>query len=167
MTKRTRTRSEPVDRGTPETRARLREGTIARLVKTGKMGVEHQSAALDIEYVWRIVCAAVLPKTSGYNERVDGSESDWSASMQQAYRKRYKPWADHLSALRDNGGPPYLEITIDIVCDSMTARAVDRKNGWKSGTAQDLLIFALQEYCYIAGWLKRPIPFHTPERKSA
>lgn len=162
-------RSEPADKGTRQTRARLREGTVERLVKSGKIGVDEQSAAAEIEYVYSRLASDVAGKISSYGEYTDpGERPDWPWRMQEAYRKRYLPWVNQLQSiqsLRENG--PAFEVARAVCCFGVTARDVDRAFQRRKGTSQKQLIFALQEYCYIAGWLKRPIPFHTPERKSA
>jgi hypothetical protein len=167
MTKHNRT--EPVDKGTKQTRARLREGTVSRLVRTGKLGLDEQSAAREIEYVYGKLTAEVAGKTARYGEYSDpGEKPDWPWTMRKAYRERYLPWSADLTtlrSLRENG--PARDIAIAVCAYGATARSLDKAYQWRKGTAQKMLVYALQEYCYIAGWLRRPMPFHNQVKKSA
>jgi hypothetical protein len=136
-----------IDPATPETRGKLKEGTMARLIASRRIGGEEVMAAQEIERVWCALCCRLFAKAGHYGERLDPSaDRDWSPGMLAAH-VRYLAWANSLKGQT-------LSIVIDILIDNRAARDIDRERRWKSGTTLDLLIATLGDYAAKAGWRK-------------
>lgn len=139
-----------VDPATPETRARLMEGTVARLVRNKRIGGEELMAAQEIERVYFEITKSLFAKTGQYGERLDpatGTDLDWSPSMMAAHR-RYLAWTKAVK-------PGVPNLVFSILADGMTAREIDRARQWRSNTAATVFVEALHDYAQMAGWLSR------------
>lgn len=153
MTKRRR-KNKPTVRlayehpATPETRAKLKQGTMARLIANNRVGGEEVMAAQEIEMVWCALTSRLFAKAGHYGERLDpSSDNDWSPSLISAHR-RYIEWANSLEGQT-------LSIVIDVLIDGRSARDIDRERRWRSDTACKIVIEALEDYAKMAGWKHR------------
>lgn len=157
MVKERKRQSAQIDRGTEATQARLREGTLERLLRTGRMGLLELRASDEIQGVYNEISRTLSARGMRYGERLDkGVEGDpvW---FKQAYQERYKPWAEYYSKRWTNKDPDTYgkAVCIDICCGYyQSARAVDRKYKWRNGTASKVLISGLRMYCISAGWVR-------------
>lgn len=152
---------------TPETLRKAQRGTIERIMendrrreRAGRPPVllpEHLEAAWEIERIYLAIVQSLMPKRMSF-ERRDPTNRDPGLvvppSMRYAYRERYKPWADHLSALRVQGGPPVMLIVIDTLIDGRDARTIERELHMRNGSAVTLLVQGFDTYARLAGWLR-------------
>lgn len=133
---------------TPQTRAKLKRGTLAYMIETNKIssvGAEMQ-AAEEINKTYLYLTSAVLP-SQGSMERIDGGRSaNDPAWFADAYQKHYKPWASKETRTA-------LDITISVVVDQLTANDMDKRYRWRKGTSGKILLWSLRRYALNAGWV--------------
>lgn len=156
-----------IDRGTPELQRKRGEPTMDRLLRLGKIGGEEQRAAIEIESVYSILCRRLFAKGSRYGERLDQSGDHEPVWFEDAYSKRYKPWADDFGSLRHQGSIDAHghNICITLLCDPtvldhgtlMTATDIDHCFGWRKNTACRIFIRSLRLYVMKAGWASRQL----------
>lgn len=142
---------------TPETKAKLRPGTIERLLtaKEPKINSDHVRAADEIEWVMKGVFGFLYAK-SNMRDHVDcigpaGTAERLATSLAEAHQDRFKPWANWF---KENRCDPVVSVCLDIVTDGVTARELDAKYRKRKGWAANLLIEGLEKYAELAGWIK-------------
>lgn len=154
--KRRRANVETRTPGTPETVRKLRKPSYQRWqdakIVTGTM----DSAAKEIEAVYEYLTLGVRVKSPVVERVSPGVDHDDRAYLMDAYRHRYKPWADELSARHKRGCPPALEIVLDLLVDGANynyqASAIDNARRWRRGTTKAIVLRSLLEYAVMAGW---------------
>lgn len=109
-------------------------------------------AAQEIDRIYMALTGALMAGSCSTEPRSRAIAPSIPESVATAHAKRYKPWADRLSAKRKRGGYPALEIVIDLVVDMRSASVIDCERGWRHGTAKTILRAALMEYAVMAGW---------------
>ena len=118
---------------------------MERLIDNKTIGAHEVRAAMEVERIFLFVAGGLLSRTMSYSERTDPSRSDdvpaWFLS---AYRKRYRPWADKPG--------PGVDVCLSVLVDGQSGREVDRRYGWRNGTAVTVLVRALRDYAVRAGW---------------
>lgn len=146
---------DPYDRGTPQTRAKIRtETTLQRVVreerKRGSTNTpELQRAGLEIERCFSHTVRRLYAKSSSL-ERVDGctpaDTPDWIVS---AYTERYVPWTRYLEGNRKSR---LVSLVIDIVVEDLPLHKIEWLYNLSRGKAKELLIEGLELYADLAGW---------------
>ena len=136
-------------------------GTIDRLLENdtrrrreGREAVirpRHLRAMLEIETVYRSAVRSAMPGVVRYGEGPSAFIAH--PHIHEAYRDRYRPWAERLAASRAQNGPPILQTVIDIVIDGRTATDLDRAHHHRRGTCVRWLVYGLDLYGQIAGWM--------------
>ena len=144
MSKRKKTKPYE-DPATPQTKARLKQGTMSRLIENSRIGGEEVRAAQEIERVYFGLTCQLFARGATYGERLARSSGDWPEWLVLAYHERYKPWADTVKQ-------PILPVTVDILIEGMTGREIDTRRSWGKGKAVNFLIDGLQLYVDMAGW---------------
>ena len=146
MGKRTTPRRDPA---TPQTKARLKKGTLEKLITSGRIsstGPEIQ-AAEDIYRVWSSSTHG-LGLAQSAPERVSRSfgtmDPSWLISARQ---DRYLPFMRTASNAEKN-------IVVAVVIEGHSARALDRAYRKRSGTCLEILLHGLRRYAVLAGWAK-------------
>lgn len=136
---------------TPETKAKLRQGTIEILLMKHRLSAEHRMAADDIEWVMSRVFGFLYAKNN-LREPVDGSRNtNLSEAVAEAHQDRFKPWANWF---KENRCDPVVSICLDIITDGVTARELDARHKKRKGWASGLLVEGLEKYAELAGWTK-------------
>lgn len=132
-----------IDRGTTQTRHRLRESTIDRLIRQGRIDTDMERAAKEIDRVFTALTRRLGAKTSSW-ERVDSSNDETvPAALQEAYLKRYIPWTKECKGL---------SIIFDIIIGDHQLKPIDRKYKRSDGFARDILLNGLKCYARITVW---------------
>lgn len=137
---------------TPELVRQHRKSSFARLCDAGKVTGEMMQAAQEIEAVYMALTRGLLARAQTYERTDPSARKDMPLAIALAFRDRYKPWADLLSARKKRGGPPALEIVTEIVIHQGWLREEDQARGWRRDTAKRILLRALLEYAVMAGW---------------
>ena len=116
MSRRRRTARRLVEDGvapTPETRRKLQPNPVVALHARGVIGAEEVLAAAEIHRVLTAVIGGLMARAGDPDRRSGGFRLP-SDAIAVLYASRYKPWADDLSRRHKSGGPPILEVVIDI-----------------------------------------------------
>ncbi|HYM31984.1 MAG TPA: hypothetical protein VEU47_11820 [Candidatus Cybelea sp.] len=158
MSKHRRRQSRDIDPSSPGTWGPANEATRRRAIRCpvqmlferGHLGVEEVRAAREIERVFVALTAGLFAKASLQESR--GRRVDMGEIAAMAHARRYRPWADALSARHKAGGPPLLEVVIDCVVDGRSLAAVERDRRWRHGRAAGYLREGLELYVAMAGW---------------
>ena len=158
MAKRRRTREEAskpqIDRGTPETRAKLRpDPLLVMLKRRDDFWPEHLQAGQEILDIYMAVGKPLGVRQMAVEPTVDGSkrkEPLWLPhKLDTAYRTVYRPWTFRLHE-RNMGG-----LVMAGVIERETMRELDRRFKVRKGTAADTITMALRWYAEMAGWLRQ------------
>ena len=112
-------------------------------------------AAQEIERVYMVICGAVMCRGMPLAPTSKGEPVPMAEKIAWAHAKRFKPWADRLSARKNGGGPPALEIVIDVVADGRVVTDIDTEHRWRRGYAKHLTRRSLLEYAEMAVWAKK------------
>ena len=145
----------PVDQGTDQTRVKFRRDTIDRLVESKKIGSAEMMAVEEISDIYNLLCRGLLFKSPRFDVHIHGGPPELPTRVLHAYSKRFQPWARALSTRRNTDQDKTLEIVYALVIDRMTAREVDRRNGFRKGTAAQFFIAGLRSYAAMGGWTDR------------
>jgi hypothetical protein len=132
------------------------QGYFAYLIDHGELTSEQVQAGQEIERCYRALVSDAMCRTQRF-ERVDRSyNSDWAESLRIAIATRYGPWRDRMTIWHVKERRPGHALVIDAVveCRSLNEMALD--HGKRKATIKALLIEALQEYCRMAGWERKP-----------
>lgn len=119
---------------------------------------EMKQAGDEIERVFSAITAGLMPRSqmgalvSGMG---GGSDTPLSQGLVIAYRDRYKPWADEMSAYRVKTGNPVMAFIIDICSKDFTIRECERHHRLGNGRGPELIRFGLGRYVEISGWVRR------------
>lgn len=158
-----------VDRGTPETRAKLRADVVAGLFRRSALDAVHVTAAVRIGAVREALGRGLTPGAVQLGERVDGGGGTMfrdpmarmSASEGRWWLGEYRPWLLDLV-----GDPPVrvtarkrqvmlcaVGLTMAVVIDNWGVQEAEEFCGLprKMGVGQALLRIALDRYALIAG----------------
>ena len=159
------------DKGTGQTRRKLKADVIARLLRQGKLERRHQLAAGGIETV-----ATALRRTrysrANFAERVDQSApardvlDRLTAREERLLRRRYAPWTKAMLvrplevSLPDGRGglrdwllvARTIDAVLAVVLDNQGLSEVERRFGLPRRAAAHVLRQGLQRYCDIAGF---------------
>ncbi|MBX3488881.1 hypothetical protein [Parvibaculum sp.] len=157
-----------VDRGTPETRAKLRADVVAGLFRRAALDAVHVTAANRIASVREALGRGLTPGAVQLGERVDGGGGQFrdpmarmSASEGRWWLGEYRPWLLDLV-----GDPPVrvtarkrqvmlcaIGLTMAVVVDNWGVQEAEEFCGLprKMGVGQALLRVALDRYALIAG----------------
>lgn len=111
-------------------------------------------AAQEIDRVYHAICGALICRGASSEPGGRAAATPIAERFAWAHAKRYKPWALVLSARRNSGGPPALEVVIDVVVDGRGLRQIETDRRWKHGYAKYLVRRALLEYAEMAGWVR-------------
>jgi len=133
------------DQATPQTRKRLSEGTLARLISDGSLSSTGPEM-IAVEEISKCYMAATAEMgwATGSMERVSKSGSTYESEyMVQLRQDKYLPW-------RKKVGEAAANSTTDIAVWGFTARELDRRYRRRNGTTKDMLIWALRQYAVIA-----------------
>lgn len=113
-------RREPVRRveriePTPETKAKLTDDPLRKLVEPGprgenpKLSADGETAASEIAAVFFAVVQRLMPRRMKFTDPIQGVE-DMPAELARLYNERYLPWARRTA-------PRTVAATIDLVVD--------------------------------------------------
>jgi hypothetical protein len=139
-----------VDRGTNETRKKLKRTTMQRLVEKNRLTGYEVAAAQEIERVFVNMWRHLFPRTGRYSERTDKVHSDWSDNLVSAYHARYAPWYDRMMG---RGNRDAYDIMIEILVYGTGGKAIDKIREWGNGTSVHILVCGLRDYALSAGWV--------------
>jgi len=129
----------PTDRGTPATRRKQRQPTVANGVRRGWITPPMEMAAAEIESVFQTLYGNPMGMRVSSLERVDGGgDAPLPAKLTEAYVERYAPWARWMGAAR---WP-----IIDLVVHNFALWEIEEKHQESEGWAKDCLIFGLEFY---------------------
>ena len=146
-----------LDRGTVETQRKLRRGTLERLKERRILQPQQGDAADEIERVYLSIVGSLMPAGMAW-ERRDMAHRDAGLvvppRLRYAYRQRYLPWAVSLARAKGVGGPPVFDTVIDVVINGVTAATLDRARRVREGTSARWLLYGLNRYAQLAGWLQ-------------
>lgn len=132
-------------------------GYFAYLIDNGQITPEQKEAGEEIAEVFLALVGGLLSSRAQQYERVDrGMKSDWPERIAVAYGMRYRPWANEMSVWRVNRKQPSYDIVIDAVVECRSLRGIAASRRMGRNRVKEVLIDALQEYCRIAGWERKP-----------
>lgn len=155
--------SEPRDRGTPETRAKLRKGTLENLVTRGKVDGPMLQAADEIAWVFSGITDPVAARVMNL-DRVDGSRSGMTETeyFAIAHHDHFIPWMNEYSkkfkrSNRDRWQKVSItSIVLDLLSSTgVTASDIDFAHRWRNGSTVDLFIEGLEGYAKQAKMVRR------------
>ena len=131
-------------------------GYFVHLVNQGDITREQFEAGKEIAHCFEAIVSQVMSRTQSH-ERVDRSpDNDWPEALRIAMATRYAPWRDVMKEWHGRGKPS-LSIVIDAVVECRSVNEMKPLYRMGHETIKKLLIEALQEYCIIAGWQRRPV----------
>lgn len=143
-----------VTSGTGQTHAKLREGTIPRLVRTGRLNSTDLQAINEIEAVYLYISAKLWVRGYEIKERSSGSTGDDKPTwLDDAYKKRFCPWRNEMSVRRKTRGDNTSEVVFALIIDGITAADVDAQFHWRKGNAVDVFVTGIRKYAQMAGWV--------------
>jgi hypothetical protein len=156
-----------IDRGTPQTRRRLRADVVDRLRVTGRIDADQLRAANEIHDI-----AAAWARVHGGGksmvERIDSVSvreplDRMTSNELEIWKMFYLPWRQSVYrpiTVRHSGGRSkvyrgitYLALTESIVLKNMGTRQFEDRYGLPHGTAAKALSHALEEYAITRGWV--------------
>lgn len=137
---------------TPLTKKRHRVGSLARMFERKEITRDMLQAADEIDAVYLALTKGLMAKGMQMEPRSPGGKVEMSDKLADAWSRRYRPWADVLSKRKKNGGPPWLEVVIDVLVDGRSVSEVDDDRGWRHGFAKYIVRRSLLEYAALAGW---------------
>lgn len=137
------------------TKGKHRKTSFEVMHDRGEITGPMYEAAQEIERVYMAICGAVMCRGMPLAPTSKGEPVPMAEKIAWAHAKRFKPWADRLSARKNGGGPPALEIVIDVVVDGRVVTDIDTEHRWRRGYAKHLTRRSLLEYAEMAGWAKK------------
>ena len=147
--------SEPRDLGTPETRRKHKKGTVEVLLARGRIDGPMLQAADEILWVFSKLTKPVTASVMNL-DRVDGSRSEMTETefFAMAHKDRFTPWMNKYSKRGRRGGPSISSIVLTVL-QGETAASIDDAEGWRKGSAANLLIEGLDGYAKMFGLVRR------------
>ncbi len=140
--------ADPRDIGTDQTRKRLRESTLQRLIRQRKIDPDMERAANEILRIYSALTRRLWARPS-LMERLSRSDQpphpEW---LVEAYLERYIPWTEALSTIRS----PALSILYDVIIDDRPLRQIDKDRRVRNGSARQMTISGLRLYVDLSGW---------------
>lgn len=137
---------------TVQTSARHSKTSFTRMIERREVTGAMLQAAQEIDRVYMGLTGMLVMGGSAMEPRSRGQATAMPEAVATAHAKRYKPWADMMSAWRKQGGPAALEIVIDVVVDGRSLSCIDRERHWRNGTAKAVVRMALLKYAVLAHW---------------
>lgn len=159
--------SDLVDRGTPETRRKLRADEMAKLHRQGAVDDVHMTAADQIAQVREALGRGLTPGAAPISTRVQGGVawrdpiSRMTQSEQAWWRLRYRPWlidliADPITRETKTKRQKFycaVGLTMAVVCENWTIQEAEQYCGLptRKGMGRVILRIALDRYALMAG----------------
>lgn len=137
---------------TVQTTARHSKTSFARMVDRKEITGPMMQAAQEIDRVYMGLTGMLVMGGSAMEPRSKGQAAAMPEAVATAHAKRYLPWARLMADWRKRGGPPALEIIIDVVVDGRPLTCIDRERQWRNGTAKHVVRLALLKYAVLAQW---------------
>ncbi|MFD1330517.1 hypothetical protein ACFQ4O_00710 [Methylopila musalis] len=134
------------DRGAPGTRRQGQDSGLQSMSSRGLIWGEVAEAAAEIEAVFHMQTAGLMCRAADYSATPGRSMASRVDRHAMAYARRYKPWADELSAAWKAGGKPALAIVIALVIDDMTLRQAEQDFRMRRTTIQHIVRRSLLRY---------------------
>lgn len=150
---RRRTSNDDNSGPTALTKAHQVKSSFARLCDNREIDGAMYQAASEIDRVYMALCGGLMAGSSSAEPKSRSMAAAMPESVATAHAKRYLPWAVEMARRRNGGGPPAVEIVIDVVVDMRSLDTIDRERRWRNGTAKRVLRLALLEYAVMAGWV--------------
>lgn len=94
---RKRQKRQEIDRGTDETRARLRPDPILVMIAKGLVDTAQERAASEIRQVYLAITQGLWLKNRVPGQ-ITGIREELSDEMAEAYSKRYYPWVQRVNS---------------------------------------------------------------------
>ncbi len=139
--------ADPRDLGTAKTRKRLRESTLARLIRQGRIDPEMEHAATEIIRIYGALTRRLWARTSSMEKIDRASSPHWCPEwLLEAYLERYIPFTEALSATRS----PALAVLYDVLIDDLPLKDIDRNRRVRDGYARQMTISGLKLYADLA-----------------
>lgn len=137
---------------TEQTASRHTKTSFARMVDRKEITGPMMQAAQEIDRVYMGLTGMLVMGGSAMEPRSKGQAAAMPEAVATAHAKRYLPWARLMADWRKRGGPPALEIIIDVVVDGRPLTCIDRERQWRNGTAKHVVRLALLKYAVLAQW---------------
>lgn len=131
---------------TPHTRRQRRDSGLQAMLAAGLLTPEMLTAAQEIEQVFHAVTIGLRSRAGSLEPSSPGERMPMAEKTAWAYAKRYKPWADELSADRKRGGAPALAITVAVIIDDMTLTQAEQDFRMRRRTVQFWVRRSLARY---------------------
>ena len=154
------------DKPTPQTKRKLRQDVVMRLLAGGRLRQVHFDAAEEIRAVHEAVGRGMFPtaQTMTWTGRTPSRRKNrdfydrMTDAERSAWERRYLPWTHEMATEIAVGstGVRWLQLVIDIVVDNATLREVEARYRLRHGTALPYLARALDRYDLYG----RPLPRH-------
>ena len=141
-------KSKPqADQATPETRRKLKRGTLAYMIENGDISATgpEMMASDEIACAYSYQAHGQTTRVQSY-ERQDRSFNQNEPAWTDYVLPRYKKWATRAPKL-------CFDITIAVCWDQKTARELDKAYKWQSGTAKKILLWSLRHYAVLSGFV--------------
>lgn len=159
--------SDLVDRGTPETRKKLRADEMEKLRRQGAVDDVHMTAAEQIAQVREALGRGLTPGAAPISTRVQGGTawrdplSRMTGVEQSWWRLRYRPWlidlvSDPITRETKTKRQKFycsIGLTMAVVCENWTIQEAEQYCGLpkKMGFGRIILRIALDRYALISG----------------
>lgn len=144
------------DPPTPQTRRKLRQDVVRRLLERGRLQPHHVEAAEEIRAVHEAVGRGMFPTSQsmmwsgrGPNQARSRDFLDRMTDAERyAWQHRYLPWTHGMATEIAAGipGTRWLQLVVDIVVDNATLREIEERYRLRHGAAQAYLSSGLDRY---------------------
>jgi len=144
------------DPPTPQTRGKLRQDVVRRLLERGRLQPHHVKAAEEIRTVHEAVGRGMFPTAQSMtwtgHQPDRGRGRDFLDRMtdaeRHAWQHRYLPWTQEMATEIAAGipGTRWLQLVVDVVVDNATLREVERRYRLRLGAGLAYLERGLDRY---------------------
>ncbi len=150
--KRKQRKREQADLGTPETRAKLQRDPLDYMAERWKKkygaqdAIELQESGAEIRRLFRYTVGPLTPRAVDLSAIKTASHNapEWLAARKLDV---YNPWAIKMGWR--------MPIVLAWLIDEKPMYSIDKSKYWRKGKTSEIIVYALYEYCYTSGRLKR------------
>lgn len=159
MTKRKRTPAAPEDRGTPETRRKVRACVVSEYVHRGQLRPHHDVAAGELRMVWHAIQRGLFTGCAGFEPSIGGNgfvdPIDRMTEYERGcWERHFGPWMTW-AARRQVGSTTMADVIMAVVVDNERVRELEGRLRLGHGRVMRALRTGLDRYAEIAGMATR------------
>lgn len=143
---------EPIDHGTEETRAKLRQDPVSEMAEIWRRrsfrdAAELEDAAREIRRIYNATVSGLMCRAVDW-KGVRGAATPAPEWLVIAKRDRYDKVAN------EQGPTGNWAVLIDWLIDEIPLRQIDRERNRRNGWSSDVVVHCLTRYAQIAGWIR-------------